>query len=218
MSEPYLTTYDAPGRPRAMALVLHGGKPRSLQSVDGRSASWRRAAWLTREIAQPAHDAGIGIWLVRYRRRGWNGGADAVADARWALDRVRALHGDVPVVLLGHSMGARVAVHAADDPSVVGVVGLAPWWSAEDPVHTLAGRTLRAAHGRRDRITSFKETARYVDRARPVADSAELEDMGALGHYMLTGSRRWHDVALGSVLEVVDAHVPSPRPAPSTER
>ena len=218
MSEPYLTTYDAPGRPRAMALVLHGGKPRSLQSVDGRSASWRRAAWLTREIAQPAHDAGIGIWLMRYRRRGWNGGADAVADARWALDRVRALHGDVPVVLLGHSMGARVAVHAADDPSVVGVVGLAPWWSAEDPVHTLADRTLRAAHGRRDRITSFKETARYDDRARPVADSAELEDMGALGHYMLTGSRRWHDVALGSVLEVVDAHVPSPRPAPSTER
>jgi pimeloyl-ACP methyl ester carboxylesterase len=201
-----------------MVLALHGGKPRSHQSVDGRSASWRRAAWLTREIAQPAHDEGVGIWLVRYRRRGWNGGTDAVADARWALDRLRAVHGDVPVVLLGHSMGARVAVHAADDPSVVGVVGLAPWWSADDPVHTLAGRTLRAAHGRRDRITSFRETARYVERARRVADSAALEDMGALGHYMLTGSRRWHDVALRSVLEVVDTHVPSPRPAPSTER
>ena len=133
-----------------------------------------------------------------------------MTDARWALDRLREVHGDVPVVLLGHSMGARVAVHVADDPSVVGVVGLAPWWSAEDPVRTLSGRTLRAAHGRRDRITSFRETSRYVDRARLVADSAELEDMGALGHYMLTGSRRWHDVALRSVLEVVDAHVLSP--------
>lgn len=218
MDEPSLTTYDAPGRPRAMVLVLHGGKPRSHQSVDGRSASWRRASWLTREIAQQAHDAGVGAWLVRYRRRGWNGGADAVADARWALALVREVHGDVPVVLLGHSMGARVAVHAADDPSVVGVVGLAPWWSAEDPVAGLAGRTLRAAHGRRDRITSFKETARYVERARRVADSAELEDMGALGHYMLAGSRRWHDVALRSVLGVVDAHVPSPGPASSAER
>jgi pimeloyl-ACP methyl ester carboxylesterase len=210
VSDPHLTTYDAPGRPRAMALVLHGGKPRSSQVVDGRSASWRRAAWLTREIARPAHEAGVGTWLVRYRRRGWNGGTDAVADARWALDRLRDVHGDVPIVLLGHSMGARVAVHAADDPSVVGVVGLAPWWSAEDPVRTLSGRTLRAAHGRRDRITSFRETARYVERARAVADSAGLEDMGALGHYMLTGSRRWHDVALRSVLEVVDAHVLSP--------
>jgi pimeloyl-ACP methyl ester carboxylesterase len=111
-------------------------------------------------------------------------------------------------VLLGHSMGARVAVHAADDPSVVGVVGLAPWWSADDPVATLAGRSLRAAHGRRDRITSFRETSRYVDRARRVADSVELHDMGGLGHYMLSGSRRWHDVALASVLEVLAARVP----------
>jgi pimeloyl-ACP methyl ester carboxylesterase len=209
VTDPHLTTYDAPGRPRAMVLVLHGGKPRSHRTIDGRSASWRRASWLTREIAQQAHEAGVGVWLVRYRRRGWNGGADAVSDARWALDRVRATHGDVPVVLLGHSMGARVAVHAADDPSVVGVVGLAPWWSADDPVATLAGRTLRAAHGRRDRITSFRETARYVERARSVADSAELQDMGALGHYMLTGSRRWHDVALAAALEVLGAHAPS---------
>ena len=210
MTEPFLTRYDAPGRPRAMILVLHGGKPRSSQSVDGRSASWRRALWLQREIARPAHEAGVGVWLVRYGERGWNSGADRVADARWALDELRAAHGDVPVVLLGHSMGARVAVHAADDPSVRGVVGLAPWWSAEDPVSPLEGRTLLAAHGRRDRITSFKQTARYVERARTVADSAELTDMGALGHYMLTGSGRWHDVAIASALALLRAAVTFP--------
>jgi pimeloyl-ACP methyl ester carboxylesterase len=193
-----------------MVLVLHGGKPRSTQAVDGRSASWRRALWLQREIAPRAHDAGIGVWLVRYRQRGWNGGADRVADARWALDRVREVHGDVPVVLLGHSMGARVAVHVADDPSVVGVVGLAPWWSDDDPVRTLADRTLRAAHGRRDRITSFRETTRYVARAAAVADGAELQDMGALGHYMLTGAARWHTVAIDSVRDVLGTRVPSP--------
>ena len=133
MTDPLLTKYDAPGRPRAMILVLHGGKPRSRQPIDGRSASWRRALWLQRDIAKRAHEAGVGVWLLRYRERGWNGGADRVDDARWALDQLRATHGNVPVVLLGHSMGARVAVHVADDPSVVGVVGLAPWWSAEDP-------------------------------------------------------------------------------------
>jgi hypothetical protein len=90
---------------------------------------------------------------------------------------------------------------------VRGVVGLAPWWSAQDPVHTLAGRTLRAAHGRRDRITSFGETARFVERARAVADSAELRDMGPLGHYMLTGASSWHDVAIESSLDVLDAQV-----------
>ncbi|QSR31990.1 alpha/beta hydrolase [Nocardioides sp. S5] len=209
MTDPHLTTYDAHERARAMILVLHGGKPRSAQTIDGRSASWRRALWLQREIADRAHEAGAGVWLVRYRQRGWNGGVDRAADARWALDAVRDAHGEVPIVLLGHSMGARVAVHVADDPSVVGVVGLAPWWSAEDPVDTLAGRTLRAAHGRRDRITSFRETARYVERARAVADAADLHDMGALGHYMLTGSRRWHDWAIGASLEVLGSHVTS---------
>jgi len=208
VTDPLLTKYDGPGRPRAMILVLHGGKPRSPQPIDGRSASWRRALWLQRDIAKRAHEAGVGVWLLRYRERGWNGGADRVDDARWALDQLRAAHGNVPVVLLGHSMGARVAVHVADDPSVVGVVGLAPWWSAEDPVSTLTGRSLRAAHGRRDRVTSFRETARYVERAGPSAETAELRDMGPLGHYMLTGSARWHDVAIGSSLELLGAHVP----------
>ena len=207
MTDPLLTKYDAPGRPRAMILVLHGGKPRSREAIDGRSASWRRALWLQRDIARRAHESGVGVWLLRYRERGWNGGTDRAADARWALDELRAAHGDVPVVLLGHSMGARVAVHVSDDPSVRGVVGLAPWWSAEDPVATLAGRTLRAAHGRRDRITSFRETARYVERAQAVAASAELRDMGSLGHYMITGSSRWHDVAIASSLEILGAHV-----------
>ena len=210
MTDPLLTKHDAPGDPRAMILLLHGGKPRSHQAIDGRSASWRRVQWLQRDIAPGAHEAGVGLWLLRYRERGWNGGTDRAADARWALDELREAHGDVPVVLLGHSMGARVAVHVADDPSVRGVVGLAPWWSSEDPVSTLAGRTLRAAHGRRDRITSFRETTRYVDRARSVADSVDLRDMGALGHYMLSGSRRWHDVALTSSLEVLGAQVPFP--------
>ena len=209
MTDPFLTKYDAPGRPRAVILVLHGGKPRSSQSIDGRSASWRRALWLQRDIAQRAHEDGVGVWLVRYRERGWNGGRDRSADARWALDQVRAAHGDVPVILLGHSMGARVAVHVADDPSVVGVVGLAPWWSSDDPVSTLAGRTLVAAHGRRDRITSFRETSHYVERARAVAFSSELHDMGALGHYMLTGSARWHEVAIRSALDLLVACRPA---------
>jgi len=200
---PSLTRFDAPEPSSALILMLHGGKPSSRAVVDDRSASWQRTAWMARAIADRAHDGGADVWLLRYRERGWNGGADRVADTRAALDEVRATHGDRPVILLGHSMGARVAVHVADDPSVVGVVGLAPWWSSSEPVRTLAHRSLIAAHGRRDRLTSFAETQRFVERARSVADDAELIDMGPRGHYMISGASAWNDVAIESSLRIL---------------
>jgi dienelactone hydrolase len=123
------------------------------------------------------------------------------ADARAALAAVRREHGPVPVVLLGHSMGARTAVHVADDPSVVGVVALAPWFPRDEPVAALSGRLLLAAHGRRDRITSYRATAEFVARARAVADRAELRDMGRAGHYLLVRAAAWNDVAAGGVLD-----------------
>jgi alpha-beta hydrolase superfamily lysophospholipase len=202
VSEPILTRYDAPGHPSAVILMFHGGKDRSTASVDGRSTSWLRSLSMQRTIAPAAHEQGVSIWLLRYRERGWNGGRDRIADARWALDQVRAAHPDVPVTLLGHSMGARVAVHVADDPQVRGVVALAPWLPAGESVDALTGRHLLAAHGRSDRITSFRATAAYVERARAVAASAELRDMGPLGHYMLKRASAWNEVALRASLDV----------------
>ena len=53
MTDRLLTRYDAPGRPRAMILVLHGGKPRSREAIDGRSASWApRAVRLSATVAR----------------------------------------------------------------------------------------------------------------------------------------------------------------------
>lgn len=200
---PSLTREDPRDPPRAVALLLHGGRDRSLAAVDGRSASWRRARALQRAITPAAHEAGVATWLLRYRQRGWNGGAGPVADARWALEEVRREVGEVPVVLLGHSMGARTAVLVADHARVRGVVGLAPWFPPGERVAALAGRHLVAAHGRRDRITSYRATAAYVERAASVAASARLQDMGAVGHYMLRRVASWNEVALGGVLEVL---------------
>ncbi len=95
--------------------------------------------------------------------------------------------GDVPVCLLGHSMGARTAVHVADDPSVRGVVALAPWLPPGESVAALRGKQLYAAHGSRDRITSARATQAFVRRAAQVAEVAEFRDMGPLGHYLLRG-------------------------------
>ena len=165
---------------------------------------------MQRAITPAAHEASVATWLLRYRERGWNvTGESALEDARWAIDEVRRVHGDVPVVLLGHSMGARTAIYVADAPSVVGVVALAPWFDPADPVGTLRGKRLRAAHGRTDKITSFKMTAAYVDRARAVAASAELTNMGRVGHYMLRRVEQWNEFALSNSLALLETSVDS---------
>ena len=199
VTRPSLSRSDAPD-PRAVILMLHGGKDRSQQAVDGRSASWRRCRAMQGAISRRAREAAVSTWLLRYRHRGWNGGAGPVEDARWALAEVRRELGDVPVVLLGHSMGARTSVHVADHDSVVGVVGLAPWFPPGERVSGLTGRHLLAAHGRRDHITSYRATAAYLDRARGVAASVELRDMGPVGHYMLRRVPSWNEVALAGAL------------------
>ncbi len=203
-AEPHWTRYDASVRPPALILMLHGGKDRGHEVVDARSLSWRRTALMQRDIARRAQEAGVSTWLLRFTHRGWNGGPARVADARAALDDVRRQLGAIPVVLLGHSMGARTAVHVADDPSVRGVVALAPWLPPGEPVEALRGKQLYAAHGSRDRITSARATAAYVRRAAAVASTAEFHDMGPVGHYLLRARGSWNAFAVEAALRVLE--------------
>ena len=208
MPAPSLTRRDAGGRPRGLVLMLHGGKADGLDEVGDRSASWRRSSWMMDQIGGRLNRAGVGVWLVRHSVRGWNARTASppspVPDARWALDEVRRAHGDVPVVLLGHSMGARTAVAVAGDPSVTGVVALAPWLPADEPNRPLRGKHLAAAHGRADRITSYRQTRGFVRRAAEVAASTEFVDMGRVGHYMLRHVAAWNDVAASRALALLE--------------
>jgi len=206
VTQPSLTRHDIAadgGAPRAVVLMLHGGQDSSATPVDDRSLSRKRSLAMQRAIAPDFAESGLSTWLLTYRLRGWNGGGGPIADARWSLEEVRRAFGDVPVCLLGHSMGARTSIHVADDPSVVGVVGLAPWWPADEAVGALRGKHLVGAHGRRDKITSYRQSARFVDRARRVAASAELRDMGPVGHYLLRRAGAWNDVALTASLSML---------------
>lgn len=202
-----LVSSAAPDQVRAVVLMLHGGKPRGLEPVGPRSASRWRSDLMRRQLEPDLRGAGAALHLLRYSVRGWNAGLahepSPVSDARWALEAVTARHPGVPVVLLGHSMGARTSVHVADHPAVAGVVALAPWFEPSDPVHTLRGRHVVAGHGSRDRITSARRTREFLDRAAPVAASSRFEDLGRLGHYMLAHPGRWNRFALRGVREVL---------------
>jgi dienelactone hydrolase len=199
-----VSALDSVENPRAVVLVLHGGKDRSRSPVTRRSLSWQRAAALGRTLGRRLHEDGVAVRLLRYRTVGWNGdGTDRIADGRWALDSLRESLGEMPAVLVGHSLGGRTACRVADHPSVHGVVALAPWLPPDDPVRSLAGKELHAAHGRRDRITRAGDTRAYVERASAVTSAASYTDMGDRGHYLLTGIHAWNAFAVDRVRRIL---------------
>jgi len=206
-----LTVVRDPGRPRAAVLVLHGGQVRSERAAGPRQLAALRMGPVLRAIEGAVPDDVL-IGQVRYRVRGWNGDrADPVRDTLQALDEVSERYGDVPVVLVGHSMGGRAALRAAGHASVRAVVGLAPWWPAGDPVEQTAGRQVVALHGDRDRITSAEETAEVVRRAEAVAARASLVIVAGGEHAMLRRYGTWHRTTAAVVADLL---TPAPEAHP----
>ncbi|WP_405686464.1 alpha/beta fold hydrolase [Streptomyces sp. NBC_00057] len=184
-------------RPSAAVLLLHGGAETGLGPPPSGPLNLPavRMRPFARAIAAATGDGATDVLVrtARYTHRGWNGPReDPFHDAVRALDALRREAGEIPVVLVGHSMGARAALRAAGHPLVRGVVGLAPWCPAGDPVTQLGDRDVVLLHSTRDRITSPRASQSFTGRARRAGAHACLVAIRRSDHAMLRRARTWH--------------------------
>jgi pimeloyl-ACP methyl ester carboxylesterase len=201
---PHLRVHTSRGDVRAIALVLHGGMSRSTRSVPPWSLAYLRMRPFVTALRRAGGDDGLAVASLRYLVRGWNGDLRSpVPDTQWALEQLRRRFGDVPVALIGHSMGGRAALAAADGPTVSTVVGLAPWIEAGDPVTPVTGRNLLILHGTRDRTTSPRASAQFAQAARSIARQVTYVTVEGDGHPMLRRPRVWHQLAAGYTTQMM---------------
>jgi predicted esterase len=196
--QPVLVRLPAPAHPTAIVLVLHGGREVSYGTVPAHRLTYVRMRPFAGAVHARTPDAAVA--LLRYRYRGWNApDADPVRDTEWALDQLLHTYGDLPVVLIGHSMGGRAALRTAGHPQVISVAGLAPWLPAGEPTAQLAGRDVLLLHGTADLTTSPKSTAAFARVIAPIARRVACVEIGRSGHAMLQRAARWHELTAAYV-------------------
>lgn len=192
--QPRLTRSGPATGARAVVLVLPGG------STESHAPARRGLAWMRMiPFARAARAPGVAVWMLLYRYRGWNRAEDPVTDARWALAEARRLHPGAPVVLVGHSVGGRVALRLAAEPDVAGVCALAPWIEPGEPQPSVS-RTVLIAHGENDRMTDPAASAAYAARI-----GASFVPVPGEAHALLRRPIFWQRLVAGFVTSVLGA-------------
>jgi pimeloyl-ACP methyl ester carboxylesterase len=136
--------------------------------------------------ARIAHAGGrrLAVFRLLNSSRGWDEQHTPVDDVGWALAELADRFGNLPVSLVGHSLGGRAAILAADRPGVRSVVALAPWVYVSDGDRDLSGRRVLIVHGDADRVASPQRSALVAERLRRTAETGYVRVSGGT-HSML---------------------------------
>lgn len=198
-----LQWFREPRDARAVVLLLHGGTTDNTEPVARYGHPVLRLIPFACSLRRARRD--VAVVLLRYAVRGWNRSlASPVADARWALTQIAERYPGRPVALVGHSMGARTALHIMDDPAVTVVAALATWVEKGDPAHGRPGLHVLLAHGASDTITAPRGSEWMAKRLRDKGTDVTLELIEGENHALLRKARWWHTRVTAYVIRNLD--------------
>lgn len=199
---PRLIDTATPREPEAVALVLHGGADRpDMPGVSPTQLSVLRMVPTAKALAR-AGGRRLAVLRLLNTRRGWDTHTTPVDDVRWALGQVQERYGDLPVGLVGHSLGGRAALLAGALDPVRLVVALNPWVYPDDGV-PLPGRRVLVVHGTADRIAPIGRAERVVERLRRAGTDIALERVEGGKHAMLRRARAFDGRAAAFTAETL---------------
>ncbi len=192
---PRLIPVAEPRNPEAAVLVLHGGASREgSPAVSPTQLSVLRMIPIAKRVARAGRRR-IAVYRLLNSTRGWDTRHTPVDDVDWALAQLSERTAtDLPIGLVGHSLGGRAALLAGDRPEVRSVVALNPWVYPSDGNLDLSGRRVLIAHGTDDRIAI---PAKAEAAARNVGRTADLSFVHVEGgkHAMLRRGRTFERLA-----------------------
>lgn len=208
-----------PDAPRAVALVLHGGGARRVADVSPAQLSVLRMVPVAARLARAGRGR-LAVLRLLNSSRGWGERPTPVDDVRWALGRVaERFCAELPVALVGHSLGGRAALLAGAEAPVRSVVALATWLSPSDPLRSLPGRDVLLVHGDADRVARHDLALAAARRLSPTGRSGPAARVGMVtvrggSHSML----RHHATFDGLAAQWVSATLLGDEPSPVVAR
>ena len=178
--------------------MAHGGREAGTAAPSRFAHGLLRMLPLGHALSRRGIPHGLLVAQLRYRMAGYNDGAP-VDDVRQVVGELTRTH-RVPVCLVGHSMGGRAVLQAADASGVVGIMALAPWCPPGDPVDQLTGKVVVFAHGLDDRRIRPATSHEFALRARAVSPAVCRFEVAHSGHGMVRRAHLWTVLTTSFVL------------------